>query len=334
VFVEKPRLNSLLVPENKKDLDNTNHMASTQKSIRFTGGNNNKIEINFDTESNYTGDIYIEDATYGKVRILPSFFTKTQQKFIVKIKNTAGTFYYLKNLGNTFTWTTTSSTVILNFPLTGLFFDGKLAGSLLTPVLPSFIFTEVYVENWSYFEGVYPIVAPGVPIAGDAYFKGKVSVLFLENGVAGDTTTYRATISPKPFDPIEKQIETVYLYDNSNGSEKGLMRVNYGANPVTTNWIAGLSIGSTFSLLELVVLNALAQNRAVKEIITATIKGNYYPHQLLTYDSKQWHLKQCTYNAGSNQWNGEWWELQYDETNITTVANEADGDWTDTVLMG
>jgi hypothetical protein len=334
VFVEKPRLNSLLVPENKKDLDNTNHMASTQKSIRFTGGNNNKIEINFDTESNYTGDIYIEDATYGKVRILPSFFTKTQQKFIVKIKNTAGTFYYLKNLGNTFTWTTTSSTVILNFPLTGLFFDGKLAGSLLTPVLPSFVFTEIYVENWSYFEGVYPIVAPGVPIAGDAYFKGKVSVLFLENGVAGDTTTYRATISPKPFDPTEKQIETVYLYDNSNGSEKGLMRVNYGANPATTNWIAGLSIGSTYSLLELVVLNALAQNRAVKEIITATIKGNYYPHQLLTYDSKQWHLKQATYNAGYNQWNGEWWELQYDETNITTVANEADGDWQDTVLIG
>jgi len=334
VFAEKPRLNSLLVPENKKDLDNTNHMASTQKSIRFTGGNNNKIEINFDTESNYTGDIYIEDATYGKVRILPSFFTLTQQKFIVKIKNTAGTFYYLKNLGNSFTWTLTSSTVVLNFPLTGLFFDGKLAGSLLTPVLPSFVFTEVYVENWSYFEGVYPIVAPGVPIAGDAYFKGKVSVLFLENGVAGDTTTYRATISPKPFDPIEKQIETVYLYDNSNGSEKGLMRVNYGANPVTTNWIAGLSIGSTFSLLELVVLNALAQNRAVKEIITATIKGNYYPHQLLTYDSKQWHLKQATYNAGSNQWNGEWWELQYDETSITTVANVATGDWQDTVLIG
>jgi hypothetical protein len=334
VYAEKPRLNSLLIPENVKDLDNTNHMASTQKSIRFTGGNNNKIEINFDTESNYTGDIFIQDATYGKVRILPSFFTLTQQKFIVKIKNSAGTYYYLKNLGNTFTWTTTSSTVILNFPLTGLFFDGKLAGSLLTPVLPSFIFTEVYVENWSYFEGVYPIVAPGVPIAGDAYFKGKISVLFLENGVVGDTTTYRATISPKPFDPTEKQIEKMYLYDNSNGSAKGLMTVNYGANPVTTNWIVGTSGGSTFSLLELVVLNALSQNRAVKEIITATIKGNYYPHQLLTYDNKQWHLKQCTYNAGSNQWNGEWWELQYDETNITTVSNVATGDWQDTVLIG
>jgi hypothetical protein len=334
VYAEKPRLNSLLIPENVKDLDNTNHMASTQKSIRFTGGNNNKIEINFDTESDYTGDIFIQDATYGKVRILPSFFTLTQQKFIVKIKNSAGTYYYLKNLGNTFTWTTTSSTVILNFPLTGLFFDGKLSGSLLSPVIPSFVFTEVYVENWSYFEGVYPIVAPGVPIAGDAYFKGKVSVLFLENGVAGDTTTYRATISPKPFDPTEKQIEKMYLYDNSNGSAKGLMTVNYGANPVTTNWIVGTSGGSTFSLLELVVLNALAQNRAVKEIITATIKGNYYPHQLLTYDSKQWHLKQCTYNAGSNQWNGEWWELQYDETDITTVSNVATGDWQDTVLIG
>ena len=169
----------------------------------------------------------------------------------------------------------------------------------------------------------------------NTFFTGNVDCKFLENGTdENEKTTYRATISPKPFDPTEKQIEKMYLYDTQQSKNKGTMYVNYGTNPVTNDWIVGTSAGSTYNILELVVLNALAQNRAVKEIITATIKGNYYPHQLLTYDSKQWHIKQATYNAGSNQWNGEWWELQYDETSITTVANEADGDWTDTVLIG
>jgi hypothetical protein len=89
-----------------------------------------------------------------------------------------------------------------------------------------------------------------------------------------------------------------------------------------------------FNILELVVINAMAMNRSVKEIIACTIKGQYYPHQLLTYDSKQWHLKQATYNAQNNQWNGEWFELTYSETGISVAANTSNGDWTDTALEG
>jgi hypothetical protein len=334
VFIEKPRMNSLLA-HNQKDLDNSIPMSITQNALSFKGGGNNNLKISFSTISDFAGGIFVDDITLGKTRIFPRFFTLTQQKFIVKIKNSAGTYYYLQYTGGAYTWTTTSSSFILNFPLTGILFNGNLDGVIYTDILPAFTFVEVYVENYPYYEGIeFPLSTPVVQIAGEAYFKGTTDIIFVENGYEGDDTGYRATISPKPFDPIEKQVEKVYLYDNYDGSAKGVMRVDLGAKPATQNWISGLAIGSTFSLLQLVVLNALAQNRAVKEIITATIKGNYYPHQLITYDAKQWHLKQCTYNAGSNQWNGEWWELQYDETSISTVENESTGDWTDTVLMG
>ena len=340
VFVEKPRLNNLLVPENKRDVDASTQMEATVTAIDVLGGQSNKLQVVFDTQAftyyngavGFTDGTYIASSVFGKVRIPPNNFVSTDVyvRIRIKVKGT-GTYYYLANSGGNYVWTTTASAVQLNYPIVKNF-DGILAGSLITAVLPAFTFDELFVYVYPYFSGY---LSNGTSFAqGPGYFKGTFSCLFLEKGMEGDNTVYRATISPKPFDPTEKQLDKVYLYDNQRGGAKGLMTVNYGTNPATRDWISGLGSGSTFYLLELAVLNALAQNRAVKEIITATIKGNYYPHQLLTYDSKQWHLKQATYNAGSNQWNGEWWELQYDETNITTVANEADGDWQDTVLIG
>lgn len=341
VFIEKPRYNNLLF-ENKRDVDVSTQMEATVHSVNILGGKSNKLAVAFDTKSftyfNGAGAPAVVDGTYiaggtgvGKQRIPPGNFVSTDVYVRVRLKATTGTYYYLAQSGGNYVWTTTTSAVQLNFPIVTNF-DGNLAGTLITAVLPAFTFDELYVYVYPYFSGY---LSNGTSFAqGPSYFSGTVDCLFLEKGNEGDNTIYRAVIDPKPFDPTEKQLEKVYLYDNQRGGAKGLMTVNYGSNPATRDWISGLAIGSTFYLLELAVLNALAQNRAVKEIITATIKGNYYPHQLLTYDSKQWHLKQATYNAGSNQWNGEWWELQYDETSITTVANQSTGDWQDTVLIG
>jgi len=340
VFAEKPRYNNLIGPENKRDKDTSTQMETTVQAIDVLGGQSNKLQINFDTQSftyfngavGFVDGTYIESSAFGKVRIPPTFFSTTDVyvRVRIKVKGTS-TYYYLAKSGGNYVWTTTASEVQLNYPRVTSF-DGNLAGSLITAVLPPFTFDELYFYVYPFFSGFLP---NGTSFTnGPAYFKGTISCLFLEKGMEGDNTVYRSTISPKPFDPTEKQLEKVYLYDNQRGGAKGLMTVNYGTNPATRDWISGLAMGSTFYLLELAVLNALAQNRAVKEIITATIKGNYYPHQLLTYDSKQWHLKQATYNAGSNQWNGEWWELQYDETSITTVSNQSTGDWQDTVLIG
>jgi hypothetical protein len=339
VYAEKPRLNSLVF-DNQKDAQSGTAMSATNSAINFTGGNANRLEINFTSDSytyfngavGFTDGVHVHSSGVGFVRIPANNFTYTQQYFEVRVKTSGGVFYWLEKIAGVLTWTTNAAAFVsLEYPLTGPF-DGVLQGTLITPVLPSFLIVEVYVFTNPYFKGYAPNGTTFVEGIGN--FKGEVICLFLENGTEGDTTVYRSVISPKPFDPTEKQLDTVYLYDNSEGSVKGLMYVNSGANPITQNWVIGASIGSPYNILELAVLNALAQNRAVKEIITATIKGNYYPHQLITYDGKEWHLKQATYNAGLNQWNGEWWELQYDETSITTTANTSNGEWTDTVLIG
>jgi hypothetical protein len=345
VFVEKPSLDTLLIPTNQKDPFDINHLFATNKSILFTGGNNNKLKINLSTETlNKNPHSTVRDTipgfSIGNFDLKVSKTDFIAQIIKVRIKTVAGVNWYLNDNGTNLFWSTTLTTGFVSFETYSFaigYYNGKMDSTLISPAMPNFDFNEVYIEAFIQMEGYVDIggidyhTTSGV----QTFFTGNMDCKFLENGTdENEKTTYRATISPKPFDPIEKQIEKVYLYDTEISKNKATMHVNYGSNPVTKNWISGLAIGSTYNILELVVLNALAQNRAVKEIITATIKGNYYPHQLLTYDSKQWHLKQATYNAGSNQWNGEWWELQYDETSISTTANLSTGDWQDTVLIG
>ena len=345
VFVEKPSLDTLLIPTNQKDPFNINHLFATNKSILFSGGGNNKLKINLSTETlNKNPHSTVRDTipgfSIGNFDLKVSKTDFIAQIIKVRIKTVAGVYWYLNDNGTNLFWSTTLTTGFVSFETYFFaigYYNGKMDSTLITAAMPDFDFDEVYIEAFIRMEGFVDIAGTDyhTTSAVETFFTGNMDCKFLENGNdENEKTTYRATISPKPFDPIEKQIEKVYLYDTEISKNKATMRVNYGSNPVTNNWIIGTASASTYNILELVVLNALAQNRAVKEIITATIKGNYYPHQLLTYDSKQWHLKQATYNAGSNQWNGEWWELQYDETDITTVANVATGDWSDTVLIG
>ena len=326
VFAEKPSLNTIYFNNPKNDKYDVALMTATVNAVVTFGGNGNKLKINFDTKENGT-NLRVVSTDYEII-----YYTSRYYQITCRMKTSGGVNYYLNGIYPLLAWTTsTLGKIIVNLPLSSANLDVSV--SIITPELPNFTFLDLKVESDLIIEGY---TAGGLgPYAGTSLFTGNSSCKFLENGSdENEKTTYRATISPKPFDPTEKQIEKVYLYDQGVLGNKGLMIVNYGSNPATQNWVVGTSAGSTYNILELVVLNGLAQNRAVKEIITATIKGNYYPHQLLTYDSKQWHLKQATYNAGSNQWNGEWWELQYDETNITTVANKATGDWQDTVLIG
>jgi len=343
VFAEKPSLDTSLF-ENEKDKFTINHMTTTQSSIFFQGGSN-KLKLNFNTETlNKNPHSTIRDTIPGySIGDFDLKLTKTDyiaQIIKVRIKTSAGVYWYLNDSVTGMFWSTTLTAGFVSFDMNWFSipgYDGTMQSTLITPELPSYDFNEIYVEAFIYMQGFVEILGTDyhTTTGAETYFTGFLDCKFLENGNNNnEKTTYRATISPKPFDPTEKQIEKMYLYDTEFSKNKGTMNVNYGANPVTNNWISGLAVGSTFNILELVVLNALAQNRAVKEIITATIKGNYYPHQLITYDAKQWHLKQATYNAFLNQWNGEWWELQYDETSITTVANVATGDWQDTVLIG
>jgi hypothetical protein len=342
VSVKKPRLNSQL-GKNKKDPYTNSRMTMTITQVYFTGGGNNTLNLSL--KLNHRGiisggpNVYGSWMQVGTAFNIFDFFSKLQVKFTIKIKTVAGVWWYLRNIGTSdnLEWTTTVSTALVTIPFPNSYIDKDLELDIKTPPLPSFSFVEVFEEHYLYGEGYY--VSSSFPTVysfntSDLYYNGTAYFDFLENGTYGEETTYEAILSPAPFDPTEKEIDTPLLNDGEDTNLKGLIRVFDGsAFSNSISWGVGAST-SYFKILELVVVNALAQNRTVKEKLTATIKGNYYPHQLLTYDSKQWHLKQATYNAGSNQWNGEWWELQFDDNSITVDANISNGDWQDTVLTG
>lgn len=340
VFIKKPSLNTLIVDNNQKTLYNTNYMTAVNTAVNMTGGGQNclKLNINLDCVGTPTTGfairIWVNDSVVG-IRTINSLSAVTHAEFIIRlrIKTTGGTWYYLYSnpvLG-ILQWQTTASSVIIVDPLITTF-TGEFIATIKTPELPNFTFIECECEVYPQVDGITPVGPTTPPTL--TYFTGEFSLKYLENGSDEDEeTTYRASISPKPFDPKENEIEQVYLYDSEIKNPKGTMIVNLSPFPVTSNW--AISTGLTyFNILELVVINAMAMNRSVKEILSCTIKGQYYAHQLLTYDSKQWHLKQATFNAQNNQWSGEWYELTYSETGITVAENTSNGSWTDTALEG
>jgi hypothetical protein len=344
VFIKKPSLNSLIIPNNQKDPYNTTYMTSVNSTLFMVGGGNNclKITANINcsgaalTLPSGNNALWVDDSVHGLQWIPYPNVTSAELIIRLRIKTTGGTWYYLYNnpvLG-ILQWRTTASSLIIKDSLATTF-DGFFNINLVTPEIPNFDFNTCECEMYPEIEGWMTIPASAnttPPVL--SFFNGNFSLKYLENGSdENEETTYRASISPKPFDPKENELEQVYLYDTEIKNPKGTMIVNISPFPVTNDWAVGTGL-TYFNILELVVINAMAMNRSVKEIIACTIKGQYYPHQLLTYDSKQWHLKQATFNAQNNQWNGEWFELTYSETGITVAANTSNGSWTDTVLEG
>lgn len=340
VFIVKPSETTLLVPDNKKQNYSLTKLQSTNTGIFLQGGNNSLgLSISLDCwgpppagTGFTTSALYVRDSVVGDTFIIPSL---VQTKITLRLKQkTTGTFYYLRT--NTTTglvfWSTTSGQLIINESLL-VPFSGPIDLAIETPAMPDIEIEEVFCEVYPYIDGLLGGITPTTSV--ESYFTGTFSLKFLENGTdEQENTTYRAKIDPKPFDPFELELEKPYLYDTQTKTNMGNMYLNTGSGLVlTNNWAIGGSL-DTFNLLSLAVINGMAMNASVKEIIQATVKGQYYPHQLLTYDSKQWHLKQATYNAGSNQWNGEWFELTYSETGISTVINTGNGSYTDTALEG
>jgi hypothetical protein len=323
VFIKKPSLNSILFQGQKDVLDSTYLSYTVGNSFLFAGGGNNKLKLTINIKNDsftLNGLRYV--VTNGNVAVIP---TVKSLKLTVRIK-TGTTYYYLNRISATnYVWTTTSTTITIPYSLPSLANEEYFNVLLFAPVMPSFDFNEIFVETYTYY------FSPSSFKVGS--FNGKIECKYLENGSdENEQVTYRASITPKPFDPKELEIPEILLYDNAVNTPKGAMQLNVSGNPLTNEWVvgnAGSSPSVTYNIFELIVINAMAMNRASKQIISATIRGQYYPHQLLTYDSKQWHIKQATYNANKNEWNGEWFELTYDSTSvaiskITNTGNSND----------
>lgn len=310
VFIKKPALNTLLCQNQKDTMDATYLSTTKANSFLFGGGGNNKLKVNINLKNDsftLNGLRYV--STFGNIAVVP---TIKSLKLTVKIK-TGSTFYYLNRVSaTTYVWTTTNTTITLPYSLPTLVNEEYFNILLFTPVLPSGDFSEIFIETYPYY------FSPSSYKVG--WFNGSVECKYCENGSDEvEQVTFRASITPKPFDPKEIEIPQILLYDSLVNVPKGGMQLNITGNPLTNEWVvgnAGSSPSVTYNIYELIVINAMAMNRAAKQVISATIRGQYYPHQLLTYDSKQWHIKQATYNAAKNEWNGEWFELTYDSSDV------------------
>jgi hypothetical protein len=334
VFIKKPSLNSILFQYPKTVLNSNKLEYTVGNSFLFGGGGNNKLKIVVNIKNEYFDNLgirYISTET-GTATVLLNAITAKVLKLKVRIKK-GSTYYYLNRISvNNYTWVTTNTTCSIPFLLpTANNNAEEMNLYMFTPIMPSGDFSEVLVEANPYYTGWDGI--SGTTGSGDGIFTGSFSCKYCENGSdENEEVTYRASITPKPFDPKELELPEILLYDSAVNVPKGGMQLNVSGNPLTNEWVvgnAGSSPSVTYNIFELIVINAMAMNRSSKQIISATIRGQYYPHQLLTYDSKQWHLKQATYNANKNEWNGEWFELTYDSTTvaiskITNTGNSND----------
>lgn len=339
VFITKPTFNSLLF-QGQKDNYNADVISYTVgNSFLFSGGGSNRLKITANLRLDYinanVGRVVNTSAGY-----LAAITTKSL-KLRVRIK-IGSTFYYLNRLSTTtYNWITTNTTNTIPLTLPALVGnnDEVIEFLLNTPPLPTGDISEVLVDANPYYIGFLATLSGttlGALTASNAFFTGKLEAKYLENGSdENEQVTYRASISPKPFDPKELEIPQILLWDSAVNTPKGGMQLNVSGNPLTNEWVvgnAGSSPSVTYNIYELIVINAMAMNRSAKQVLSATIKGQYYPHQLLTYDSKQWHIKQATYNAAKNEWNGEWFELTYDSSSVAISKIVNNGSSNDNAL--
>ena len=273
------------------------------------GGLNSVFKIDFNTVLNNPSAYYSSPA--GSTALTD--YSLKQHIFFIQYVVGATT-YYLTKVAGVLVWQTTSATLVIDFNLTAND-GGEYGSSFVTPELPGtgllgtlIVQARVYIGSSS----------RGNP--DSVFSSNRLVAQYVPQGFLGKEIIYKANLSPQPFDAITKELPELLLWDTSVKKGKGTMFVSASGN-ATNRWQIGSSSSFLYPIYELYVRNALALNYRAKQILEATIKGNYYPHELLTYDSIQWCIKRATFTAGSNQWQGEWFELTYNDSDIATAIN-------------
>lgn len=273
------------------------------------GGFGNRVRV--DTKS----ILETENAFYS-----PNFVTVTdfsnKNHYFECTYITGGITYYLGKTSGVLTWGTTFNFFYINFDISA---DdrGEWNSSFVTPELPNAGVVGVFN-----YKSVANLESASLGVPDRTLSNMNATITFLPRGFEGEEIFYNASLSPQPFDAISKELPELLLWDTYVTTGKGTMTIS-ATGLATNSWQIGSASTNQYPIHELIVRNALALNYRAKQLIEGTIRGNYYPHELLTYDSIQWAIKRATYTAGSNQWNGEWFELTYNDSDIATAQNTA-----------
>lgn len=247
--------------------------------------------------------------------------------------NNPGTYYYLKRdwtpgtlgaqLYGPTSWTTTASVYQVDAGLaktaaSGLYLSGPT--SLVTPPLPVSGTCEIDIN----FDDTYD--SPfnnNVPQSVPSYFDEHITsiakkVMFINDTGALDTVQVFASTNT---DTDIKSNLTLDLGTLRVSDAVGLAGSFFVYNGLTfvrsTVWRRGNS-GTYINLYKLLTKEVLSLHKQPIERYDGTIISSSNFGQRFVFDSKDWLMLRGKYNANMDEWSGEWFAIEKDETNITT----------------
>lgn len=161
----------------------------------------------------------------------------------------------------------------------------------------------------------------------------EVTAVYLNNGVPG--TTVQVFTSTNGNTKVASNL-TLDLGEVSIGDSQGLdgsFYVYNGSSWVpSSSWRRGNS-GSYINLYKLLTKEVLSFYRDPVERFSGTILAPYTYGTRLVWDSKYFMPTSASYNAGFDEWSGEWFKIESDETDIT-VSEPVDLDPVDAGFVG
>jgi len=283
---------------------------------------------------NVNGNVYYSFIYDGSGATVGTDFYRAVFRLELKQEdvNNPGTYYYLKRdfqpSGNGQLYSATSWSTSASY----YYFDageGKnnasglnLASSfnIISPPLQVDGNATLDVE----FYGLYKrninnvLIAVNAPVNyTDTATINEVTALYLNNGVPG--TTVQVYTSTNGNTKVASNL-TLDLGEVKVGDSQGLDGSFYIYNGTTwvpsTSWRRG-NTGSYINLYKLLTKEVLSFYRNPVERYSGTILAPYTYGTRLVWDSKYYMPTSASYNAGFDEWSGEWFAIDADETDIT-----------------
>lgn len=332
-----PALKRVEITYNQNRLNNllANRLTFTGASSAVSLGtlvddNNAQININ--------GNVYYSFIYDGSGATAPVKFYRAVFRLQLKQEdiNNPGTFYYLKRdfqptgngqLYSATSWTTTASYYYFDAG------EGKnnTAGlnlassfSVISPPLQVDGNATLDVEFYSLYEHNFTTATYTQVNAPTNYTDtatiNEVTALYLNNGVPGTTVQVYTSVNAntKVASNLTLDLGEVKVGD-SQGLDGSFYIYNGSAWVPSTSWRRGNS-GSYLNLYKLLTKEVLSFYRNPVERFNGTILAPYTYGTRLVWDSKYFMPTTASYNAGYDEWSGEWFVIETDETDIT--ANE------------
>ena len=254
----------------------------------------------------------------------------------LKIEDQAnpGTFYYLKRdwnpsggqLYGATTWSTSASYYYLDASLAKNSATGLLVSNLfsvVTPPLPVTGEAEIDIEQ----NGLYNQNNNSVSVPSGYFASWSVEDVLVSYRSDESNSVLSKYISSNNSANINSNIVLdlgeVRLADNFGGPGSFLV-YDGGAWVASSNWRRGNS-GSYNALLDLLTKEVLSLHRKPIERYTGTIVGAYAFGQRFKFESGYWLPIGGSYNANLDEWAGEWYKIEKDETDISTETPVDDG---------